>query len=139
MDLSDAAPFLADRKQAVIITLADDGMPHATNVLYGFDGISFRVSVTDGRVKTHNLRERPVAVMHVSSDDFWRYVAAECAVELSPVSTEPGDRTGQALLRLFETLSGTHPDPEEFLQAMVDDHRLLVTLTPTRVYGQLGG
>lgn len=138
MDLSDAGPFLSEHHKAVIVTLAEGEVPHASNVVYAFDGESFRVSVTDGRVKTANLRRRPLAVMHVSSDDFWRWVAAECEADLTPVSTEPGDKTGRALLSLYEEVSGPHDDPEEFLQAMVDDRRLMLRLTPTRVYGQLG-
>lgn len=138
MDLSDAIPFLSDHRQAVIVTLADEEVPHASNVVYDFDGQTFRVSVTDGRVKTANLRRRPLAVMHVSSDDFWRWVAAECDAELTPVSAQAGDQTGQALLSLYEEVSGPHDKPDEFLQAMVDDQRLMLRLTPTRVYGQLG-
>lgn len=137
MDLSDATPFLSEHRRAVIVTLAEEEVPHASNVVYAFDGQTFRVSVTDGRVKTANLRRRPVAVMHVSSDDFWRWVAAECDAELTPVSTDPGDQTGQALLSLYEDVNGPHDDPDEFLQAMVDDQRLLLRLTPSRVYGQL--
>ncbi len=138
MDLSDASPFLTDHQQAVIITMGEGEVPHATNVVYAYDGSCFRVSVTDGRVKTDNLRRRPLAVMHVSSSDFWRYVAAECDVDLSPVSTDLGDQAGTDLLALYEEISGPHPHPEEFLQSMVDDRRLLLRLTPTRVYGQIG-
>jgi PPOX class probable F420-dependent enzyme len=141
MELADAAPFVSQHRQAVIVTMMTkngEEIPHASNVIYAFDGQTFRVSVTDGRVKTDNLRRRPVAVMHVSSDDFWRWVAAECEVQLSPVASEPGDPTGQELLALYQDVSGPHPNPDEFLQAMVDDNRLILRLTPTRVYGQLG-
>ncbi|WP_370328055.1 PPOX class F420-dependent oxidoreductase [Euzebya sp.] len=140
MEISDAVPFLAERSKAVIVTLSEGSagdVPHATNVVYGFDGRVARVSLTDDRVKTDNLRRRPLAVLHVVSDDFWSYVAAECDVELSAVSTEPGDAPGRELLELYESVQGPHPDPEEFFQAMVDDRRLVARLTPTRVYGQL--
>ncbi|HUG86266.1 MAG TPA: TIGR03618 family F420-dependent PPOX class oxidoreductase [Euzebya sp.] len=138
MDLADATPFLTDHQQAVVVTVGEQDVPHASNVLYHFDGDTFRVSVTDDRVKTTNLRRRPLALMHVSSEDFWRWVAAECDADLSPVSAEAGDAVGQELLDLYETLTGPHPHPEEFLQAMVDDHRLVLRLTARRVYGQLG-
>lgn len=35
-------------------------------------------------------------------------------------------------------LTGPHPHPEEFVQAMVDDHRLVLRCAPRRVCGQLG-
>ena len=136
MELADATPFLSEHRQSVIVTVGEGEVPHASNVLYHFDGAIFRVSVTDDRVKTTNLRRRPLAVVHVSSDDFWRWVAAECDADLSPVSAEPGDAVGRELLDVYEALSGPHP--EEFLQAMVDDQRLVLRLTPRRVYGQLG-
>lgn len=138
MDLSDAIPFLTDHHQAVIVTLLDEEVPHATSVLYHHDGETIRVSVTDGRVKTGNVRRRPLAVLHVSSEDFWRFVAVECDAELSPVSAEAGDAVGRELLEVYEALTGPHPHPDEFLQAMVDDRRLVLRLTPRRVYGQLG-
>lgn len=138
MELTDAIPFLTDHQQAVIITVGDGDVPHASNVLAHFDGEVFRVSVTDSRVKTGNLRRRPVAVLHLSSEDFWRWVAAECDVELSPVATEAGDEVSRELLDVYEALSGPHPHPDEFLQAMVEDRRLVVRCTPRRVYGQLG-
>lgn len=138
MELSDAVPFLTDHQQAVVVTMLEGEVPHATSVLTHFDGATFRVSITDGRVKTANLRRRPLAVVHLSSDDFWRWVAAECDADLSPVSAEPGDAVGRELLEVYEALTGPHPHPEEFLQAMVEDRRLVLRLTPRRVYGQLG-
>jgi hypothetical protein len=35
-------------------------------------------------------------------------------------------------------MSGEHPDWDEYRQAMVDDRRLLLTITPTHAYGMLG-
>ena len=138
MELSDAQAFLADHHKAVIATVGEDGTPHLTNVVAGWDGTVFRVSLTDARVKTDNLRRTPVAVLSISSDDFWRYVSAECDVELSPTSTTPGDDVGQELLALHDELNPEpHPDPDEFLAAMVEDRRLVARLTPRRVYGQL--
>lgn len=138
MELTDAVPFLTDHQQAVIVTMGEGDVPHASSVLAHFDGAVFRISVTDGRVKTGNLRRRPLAVLHVSSDDFWRWVAAECDVELSDVAAEAGDAVTTELLEVYEALTGPHPHPDEFLQAMVDDHRLVLRCTPRRVYGQLG-
>jgi hypothetical protein len=52
------------------------------------------------------------------------------------VTTEPGDDAGQALLRLYERISGgPHPDPDEFYTAMVQDHRLVLSLTPVGFAG----
>jgi hypothetical protein len=71
----------------------------------------------------------------VSSDDFWTYVVAEGVAELSPVAQTPGDETCRRLLETYEAAAGTaHPDPEEFFQAMVDDHRLEVSFAIEYMY-----
>lgn len=143
MDLSKATDFLATNKRGTIITLGEGEVPHATIVAYaviptddGPPGIG--VSITDERVKTGNLRRRPLAVLHVHSDDMWTYASVVCDAELSPVSAAPGDDIGRELLEVYETVSGPHPDPDEFFQAMVDDKRLVLRLTPTSAHGQVG-
>lgn len=138
MQLSDAVEFLSTHHKAVLVTLDEDDVPHSSNVFAAFDGERLRVSLTDDRVKTGNLRCRPVAVVHLSSDDFWRWVAVECDAELSDVAAVAGDAVTEELLGVYESLQGTHDDPGAFRQAMVDDQRLVLRLTPRRVYGQLG-
>ncbi len=137
MDLDTAMDFLAERSRGTVVTIAEDGMPHATIIAYALIDGALRVSLTDGRVKTTNLRHRPRAVLHVHSEDLWRYASVECDAALTATTTEPGDEVGQELLAVYEAIAGPHPDPAEFHQAMVDDNRLVLRLTPTRAYGQL--
>ncbi|MGI9016486.1 MAG: PPOX class F420-dependent oxidoreductase [Euzebya sp.] len=138
MDLSDATPFLTEHNQAVIVTVGQEEVPHASNVMTHFDGEIFRVSLTSDRVKTHNLQRRPLAVLHLTSADFWKWVAVECDAELTPVTTRAGDAVGEELRDLYEDIRGGDSAPEDFLQSMVDANRLVLRLTPRRVYGQLG-
>ena len=121
--------WLAERHQAVLVTLRADGSPQTSNVEYAvLDGVA-KVSVTEGRAKTHNLRRDPRAVLHVTGDTFWQYQSVRATAQLSPVSTEPGDDVGRELLALYEAVAGPHPDVAEFFQAMVDDRRLVLSLT----------
>jgi len=62
MDLSDALAFARDRCQGVLVTQRRDGRPQPSNIAYavGDDG-TIRISVTDGRAKTNNLRRTPIA------------------------------------------------------------------------------
>lgn len=133
---NDAESFLADRHWGVLVTLKrSDGRPQLSNVGYAvIDGL-VRISVTDDRAKTANLRTDPRVSLHVTSDDFWTYVVAEGRAELSPVAAEPGDEVTTALLELYEAVQGSpHPDPEEFHQAMVDDRRLQISFRPEHLY-----
>lgn len=123
---SDAEKFVADRHQGVLVTLKDsDGRPQLSNIVYAVLDDRVRISVTDDRAKTANVRSDPRVGLHVTSDDFWTYVVVEGTAELSPLATEPGDDTCQRLLRLYEAVRGeSHDDPDEFYRAMVDDRRL---------------
>lgn len=128
--------WLLPRHQAVLATVRADGTPQTSNILFTFDGEVARISITDDRAKTRNMRRQPGVVLHVLGDSFWQYLAVACRAELSPVSTEPGDATGRELLAVYEQNSGKpHPDPDEFFQAMVDDRRLVARLTPISATG----
>ncbi|GGM00908.1 TIGR03618 family F420-dependent PPOX class oxidoreductase [Nakamurella endophytica] len=132
----DARRWLAEHRNAVLITLRSDGSPQSSNVTARFDGSAFQVSVTADRAKTRNLARDARAVLHVLGSDFWSYASVSCTAELGPVSTEPGDAAGRDLLALHDAVdTRPHPDPEEFFAAMVADRRLVLTLHPLSVTG----
>lgn len=139
MDLDAALEFVRARSKGVLLTLRENGRPQASNIMYGVDddGVA-RISVTDSRAKTANLQRDPRASLHVTTDDFWQYVVLEADAELTPLTTSPGDATGMELRELYRTIRGEdHPDWDEYDEAMVDQHRLVLRLHPTRAYGQI--
>lgn len=129
--------LLADRGRGVLVTLKSDGRPQLSNVGYTFDADTslIRVSVTDDRAKTRNLRRDPRASLHATSDDFWSYVVAEGTAELGPVAADPYDDAVEDLIDLYRTIGGEHPDWEDYRAAMVRDRRLVLRLHVDRVYG----
>lgn len=133
---ADAERFLAERHRGALVTLKrSDGRPQISNIMYALVKGRVRISVTDTRSKTANLRHDPRVSLYVTSEDFWTYVVAEGTAELSPVAKEPGDEACQALLEHYETVRAEpHPDPGEFYQAMVDDRRLLLSFEVERLY-----
>lgn len=138
MELSDALDFLRDRHHGVLCTIKRDGRPQLSNVTYlvGDDG-TIRISVTDERAKTKNVRRDPRASLHVAQSDFWAYVVVECDVEPTPVASDPHDDTADALVDYYRSVSGEHGDWDEYRRTMVDDRRLVLQLTPTHAYGML--
>lgn len=138
MELSKALDFMRERHHGVLTTIKRDGRPQLSNVTYvvGDDGV-VRISVTDSRAKTKNLRRDPRASLHVSQSDFWAYAVIECDVELTPVAADPHDETADALVEYYRSVMGEHGDWEEYRRAMVEDGRLLLALTPTHAYGML--
>ena len=138
MELDTAMEFVAGRKHGVLATLKADGRPQLSNILYhvGDDGV-IRISVTDGRAKTVNLRRDQRASLHVTREDFYAYVVVEATAELSPTAAERDDDTVEELVAMYRSAVGEHPDWDEFRQAMVNDRRLAVRLRPERAYGML--
>ncbi len=141
MQISDALEFVADKRNGMLIALKSDGRPQSSNIAYtvgtGADVGKILISVTDGRAKTTNLRRDPRASLHVNRDDFWAYVVIEADVELTPVAAAPDDETTEQLVAYYRSVAGEHSDWAEYRQAMVDDRRLLLKLTPTYAYGML--
>ena len=120
-----------------VATIKRDGRPQLSNVIYAWDDAThtIRVSVTDDRAKTRNLRRDPRASFHVDGKGGWSYAVAEGTAELSPVAAKPDDATVDELVDIYRTLSGEHPDWDEFRNAMVEDRRLVLRLPVERVYG----
>jgi PPOX class probable F420-dependent enzyme len=132
--------LLARRTKGVLVTLKRDGRPQLSNILYALgDDDVIRISVTDGRAKTANLRRDPRASLHVSSDDFWSYVVVEGDAELSPVAADPHDATVDELVELYRSLQGEHDDWDDYRAAMVADRRLVVRLPVGHLYGMARG
>ncbi|MGU3293078.1 PPOX class F420-dependent oxidoreductase [Williamsia sp. M5A3_1d] len=126
--------------QGVLATIRRDGRPQLSTVNYAFDpGTSvLRVSITDGRAKTANLRRDPRAALHVSSPDGWSYAVADGPVELSAVAAAPEDDAVEELIALYRSIGGEHPDWDDYRRAMVADGRLVLRLHAENVYGQAG-
>ena len=134
---TDALRSLVDSHQhGVLVTLKRDGRPQLSNVSYtvGDDDV-IRISVTDGRAKTANLRRDPRASLHVSREDFYAYAVVEGTATLTPVASTPDDATVDQLVAYYREVAGEHDDWDAYRQAMVDDRRLLVELPIERLYG----
>ncbi len=129
--------WLAGRHHAVLVTLRADGSPQTSNIAFALlDGL-LKVSVTDGRAKTHNLRRDPRGVLHVLGESFWEYASVSVSAAMSEVTMAPGDAAGVELLATYEAITGApHPDPQEFFDAMVAEQRLVLRLTPASAVSQ---
>lgn len=129
--------LIGDHNGGVLVTLKRDGRPQLSNVNHAYypDERLIRVSLTDDRAKTRNLRRDPRASYHVTTPDRWAYTVAEGTAELSPVAADPHDETVQELIRLYRDVNGEHPDWDDYRAAMVRDHRLVLRLRVERAYG----
>ncbi|MEV7346457.1 PPOX class F420-dependent oxidoreductase [Streptomyces sp. NPDC093544] len=129
--------LLSEYKGGVLVTLKKDGRPQLSNVTHAYypDERLVRVSLTDDRAKTRNLRRDPRASYHVTSEDRWAYTVAEGTAELTPVASDPQDETVEELIRLYRDVQGEHPDWDDYRAAMVRDRRLVLRFHVERAYG----
>jgi uncharacterized protein len=125
----------------VLATIKRDGRPQLSNVSYHFDPreLVIRVSITEPRAKTRNLRRDPRASLLVDADDGWSYAVAEGTAELTPPAAVADDDTVEALIALYRNIAGEHPDWDEYRQAMITDRRVVLTLPISHVYGMPPG
>ena len=138
MELTEALAFVGARQQGVLATIRANGRPQLSNILYipGEDGLQ-RVSVTDTRAKTANVRRDPRVSLYVPGDNFWAYIVVEGTAELTPVAADPHDDTVEQLVAYYKAGNGEHPDWDEFRATMVADGRLIAAVHPERAYGMV--
>ncbi|TDD58136.1 PPOX class F420-dependent oxidoreductase [Kribbella antibiotica] len=119
----------------VLVTLKRDGRPQLSNITYVYDGEQVRISMTDDRVKTKNLRRDPRASVYINEDGGRAYIVLEGKAELTPVAADPNDATVDELVDYYRKGSGEHPDWDEYRAVMVQDKRLLFSMTVEHAYG----
>ncbi|MFD9497791.1 PPOX class F420-dependent oxidoreductase [Streptomyces sp. NPDC060035] len=130
--------LVGEHDGGVLVTLKQDGRPQLSNVNHAYypdEGV-IRVSITEGRAKTRNLRRDPRASYHVTSDDRWAWTVVDATAELTPCAADPHDATVEQLITLYRDVRGEHPDWDDYRQAMVRDRRVVLTLRIEHVYGQ---
>jgi PPOX class probable F420-dependent enzyme len=125
----DLLDFVRPRHHVVLVTRRRDGEPQLSPVTGGVDGDGrLVVSTYPERAKTANLRRDPRASVLVLSDEFggaWVQIDGTAEVLDLPAALEP-------LVDYYRAISGEHPDWDEYRQAMTDQGKSLIRITPTR-------
>ena len=140
MDLERALTLLGENRRGVLVTQRQNGRPQLSNIAYhlGEDGI-VRISITDDRAKTKNIRRNPQVSLYVGRDDFWAYMVVDADAELTPVAADPNDATVDELVDYYRSLQGEHPDWDDYRAAMERDQRVLLRVTITKAGPKVSG
>ncbi|MFB9315125.1 PPOX class F420-dependent oxidoreductase [Nocardioides plantarum] len=129
VDLDELLDFVRPRHHFVLITRRQDGSPQASPVSGGVDEQGrLVISTYPERAKTANARRDPAVTVLVLGDEFndaWVQVDGTCEVIDPPDSVEP-------LVDYYRCIAGEHPDWDEYRQAMRDQGKSLLRITPTR-------
>jgi PPOX class probable F420-dependent enzyme len=129
MDTGRAADFMRAHHRAVLATSRSDGRPQLSPVTCTVDDENrVLISTRETALKTRNLRRRPQASLCVFTDNFFgEWVQAEGDVEIIPLPDAM-----DLLVEYYRSISGEHPDWDDYRAAMVRDQRVIVRITITR-------
>lgn len=126
MDLDEARNLLRTQHRAVLTTLRSDGTPQLSPVLVTLDAEGYAViSTRETAYKVKQLRRDPRAWLCVFPDSFFggRWIQVEGPVEIVPL---PDAMEG--LVDYYRSISGEHPDWDDYRAAMIRDQRCLIRL-----------
>ena len=129
LDRDQLLDFVRPRHRMILLTQRVDGSPQASPVTGGVDD-SGRIVITTypERAKTRNARREPAVSVVVLSDEWngaWVQVDGTAEVIDAVDDVEP-------FVEYFRNISGEHSDWDEYRQAMVDQGKSILRITPTR-------
>ncbi len=136
VDRDGLAEFLGDKHRWVLSTTRRDGRPQMSLVTGGMmaDG-KLAISTYPERVKAKNARRDPrvsVAVMGGEFNDAWVQIDGDAVVLDAEAPGDEGTAALDAFVEYYRSISGEHPDWDEYRQAMLDQGKSVILVTPTR-------
>lgn len=129
VSLPELLDFVRPRHRMVLTTFRAGESLQSSPVTGGVDAEGRIVIATyPQRAKSANIRRRPRASVVVLSDEFnGPYVQIDGPAEVIdlPDALEP-------LVEYFRSVAGEHSDWDEYRQAMLDQRKCLIRVTPQR-------
>lgn len=127
--LPELLEFARPRHHMVLTTFRADGSLQSSPVSGGVDEAGRIVIATyPQRAKSANVRRTPRASVMVLSEEFngpYVQVDGDAEVIALPDAVEP-------LVDYYRVIAGEHSDWDEYRQAMVDQGKCLIRVTPTQ-------
>lgn len=129
VDDDELRAFLDGKHRWVLSTTRNDGRPQMSLVTGGMlaDG-RLAVSTYPERVKARNVCRNPlvsVVVMGSEFNDAWVQIDGDAVVGDLP-------EAGDDFVEYYRSISGEHPDWDEYREAMAEQGKCLILVTPTR-------
>ena len=136
--LTDAQrEFLTANHNGALTTFRRSGAAQMSIVTCGIYGDGVAFTTTGDRAKLRNLRRNPRCTILVGTDDWRNFVVLEGQARLVGTDTAGADEYRETLRAVYRAAAGReHPDWPEYDQAMLDDGRYAVIVTPAHVYGR---
>ena len=131
MEISEAVEFVRHNHRGVLAVTRADGEPQMSPVsgTVNPDGLLV-VSSRETAYKVRSLQARPYAAYCGFADQFfgkpWVQIEGPARIVTLPDAMEP-------LVDYYRSISGEHPDWDDYRAAMERDRRVLILITPERV------
>ena len=122
MEIEKGRDYVRDNSRAVLATRRRDGSPQMSPVTLAVVDDEIVMSTRETAIKTWNLRRDPISWLCVFPDKWLgRWVQLQCQTEIVSLPDAM-----DLLVAYYRTLSGEHPDWDDYRRAMVDDQRCIV-------------
>jgi PPOX class probable F420-dependent enzyme len=129
MDLDEARQFLRTNHRAVLATRRSDGRPQLSPVAVTVDRDGRAIISTRATaLKTRNVHRDPHVSLCAFTDGFyggWVQIDGDADIQALPEAMEP-------LVDYYRSVSGEHPDWDDYRAAMQRERRVLLRITITR-------
>ncbi|MBA50612.1 MAG: PPOX class F420-dependent enzyme [Acidimicrobiaceae bacterium] len=122
MEIEKGLNYVRDNSRAVLATRRRDGSPQMSPVNIAVVDEEIIMSTRETAIKTWNMRRDPISWLCVFPDKWLgRWVQLQCRAEIVNLPDAM-----DLLVSYYRTLSGEHPDWDDYKRAMVDDQRCIV-------------
>lgn len=129
MELDEARAFVRDNHWGVLATYRKDGRPQLSPVDATLDAAGrLVISSREPAYKVRNLRRDPRASYCGFTNNFfgnWVQVDGTATIVSLPEAMD-------GLVDYYRSISGEHPDWDDYRAAMLRDRRVLIVITPER-------
>ena len=122
MEIEKGLDYVRDNSRAVLATRRRDGSPQMSPVTLAVVDNEIIMSTRETAIKTWNLRRDPVSWLCVLPDKWLgRWVQLQCRSDIVSLPDAM-----DLLVNYYRTLSGEHPDWDDYRRAMTEDQRCMV-------------
>ena len=131
MEISEAVEFVRHNHRGVLAVTRADGKPQMSPVsgTVNPDGLLV-VSSRETAYKVRSLQARPYAAYCGFADQFFGQPWVQIE---GPARIVPLPEAMERLVDYYRSISGEHPDWDDYRAAMERDRRVLILITPERV------
>ena len=129
MDIAAAQQFIRTNHRAVMTTFRRDGRPALSPILVTLDDADrVIISTREPAMKAKHVRRDPRVAVAVLNDGFFgEWVQVEGTAEIVELP-----EAMETLVEYYRSISGEHPDWDEYRAAMQRDRRVIIRFSIER-------